>query len=233
MEMPAEMWHVYEFSCMYIEDLGRDFQDWLGRCNLKSQNTFIGHIDMTTITFLAVGDAIASLHEIIDYNSMSSSRRFAMESCFKATEIDVPVVLIAHEKDENMVGQLVFKKFKNSRRPIVIYLFENGQSQRTYNKILRGSEFARTSFVQKHNLVDCVNNLLERSAFDVVFDLMNTLQNVRRKIETLATIPAEEETEFILQRLEDYLVFLEKCGFEIITRGGKQIVFSRTMINRF
>lgn len=220
METAADVWHVYEFSCMYIGDLWKDYEVWLKRCNLKSKNRVISKMDMTTVTVLTVGDATASLLEIMNCNSLSSDRRFSIDSGFEIAKIDVPVVLIANEKDEYLIPQLLSRTLRNIRRPIVIIVLENKNSElRTNKPILRGSETTRTSFVQTNELIDCINNLLERSAFDVVYNLVNTLQNIRRKIEVLSTLSEEEET-LIYQRLEDYLNFLEKCGYEITTKGS-------------
>lgn len=219
-----EAWPAYDYSCLYITDLFEHFSKLLESTLLKYRDEKLSNFLHGSVTLLVIGKATSDLIRSLDADTKNDHKRTYLSSklqSYKDIKDELKntyaVVYVAYGDNVGHLENLYRSVAPSDKRPLTALLCSF--DEREYNSLpILVSPCARTKYVSPKTLLDDIDDLLERGAFDFAKQTAKALGIFDRANGNFEDENTPKATR--LQWLSNYAAKLEKNGLKFLKANG-------------
>lgn len=201
----------------------KDYEEWLTKCGLTSSTPICSKGKQQEVTIFAVGDVIEVLRELIGDKIKGCFSHFTVRRPPVLADTDSPVIIVSELLDKEHASSLSMSLKSMKERPMIVYLSKEKPNLNEIDiaPIVQEKQVLLDDYVQHNTLIKSINILLKRNAFLKVKAIVDTMQEVLRKLNTATDIWGKDDTSDILCIVNSYTHFLCKCGLQIVLQSGE------------
>jgi len=219
--MLKQFWSAYDFSLLYVDDLANDFNQMLDECGLK---TSPGESKKSTawrtklsdeVTVMAIGTVTKTTNHVFE-KSKSEELYVSGNDDGLGKHVhheESPIVLVACPEDIDLMTS-VCTELQTSRDERIICIILSTETQEVYHV-----PSSLTCYTDTIQLKECIDNMLERVAFDRVVKIARVLHNLIRTIKEESN-SSDDDNIPIIQPTTRNVCYLKSMGLEMNVPEG-------------